>query len=125
MAYHIPLIIRGRIIEDRDLEFGGRRGGVAFTTADVRKHLAELPLSVRSRLAELHAVPFEEILDYLDSLGHCLDLKKNPYLQEAFELSSQTSGLSIDVIRNFYSTIGLMYRREAVREHAENTIGVK
>jgi hypothetical protein len=49
MPFHIPLIIRGRIIDDRDLEFGGRRGGVAFTTADVKKHLAELPLSAPSR----------------------------------------------------------------------------
>jgi len=125
MSYHIPLIIRGRVIEDRDLEFGGRRGGVAFTTADVRKHLAGLPLSPPSRLAELHSIPFEQILDYLDDLGRRLDLDNNRYLQEAFELSSQTSGLSREVMRHFYSTIGSLYRREAVREHAENTIGVR
>ncbi len=125
MPFHIPLIIRGRIIEDRDLEFGGRRGGVAFSTADVKKHLGELPLSTPSRLAELHAMPFEEILDYLDELGELLDLGKNRFLQEAFELSTLTSGLSVDVIRHFYSTIGGLYRREAVREHAENTIGIK
>src|SRR5271155_3379224 len=113
MPFHIPLIIRGRIIEDRDLEFGGRRGGVAFSTADVKKHLGELPLSTPSRLAELHAAPFEEILDYLDELGQLLDLGKNRFLQEAFELSTLTSGLSVDVIRHFYSTIGGLYRREA------------
>jgi len=125
MAFHIPLIIRGRIIEDRDLEFGGRRGGAAFATADVKKHLAELTLSTPSRLAELHVLSFEEILDYLDQLGTLLDLKKNSFLQEAFEISILTSGLGVDVVRHFYSTIGLSYRREVVREHAENTIGVK
>jgi Acyl-CoA reductase (LuxC) len=125
MSLHIPLIIRGRVIADRDLEFGGRQGGVAFATADVRKHLAELALSAPSRLADLHAMPFEEILDYLDRLGARLDLRKNVFLQEALELSMQTSGLSPDVMRHFYSTLGLLYRREAVREHAENTIGVK
>jgi hypothetical protein len=125
MSFHVPLIIRGRIIADPDLQFGGRRGGAAFTTADVKKHLAELPLSVPSQLAELHAMPFEEILDYLDQLGGLLNLNDNPYLQEAFELSSLTSGLSADALRHFYSTVGLLYQREAVREHAENTIGVK
>ncbi len=125
MPLHIPLIIRGRVIADRDLEFGGRRGGAAFVTADVRKHLAELPLSSPSRLADLHAMPFTEILDYLDQLGGLLDLQKNPFLQEALELSMLTSGLSGEVIRHFYSTLGLLYRRDAVREHAENTIGVK
>jgi hypothetical protein len=125
MSLHIPLIIRGRVIADRDLEFGGRRGGTAFTTADVRKHLAELPLSAPSRLADLHAMRFAEILDYLDQLGGLLDLQKNPFLQEALELSMLTSGLSGEVIRHFYSTLGLLYRRDAVREHAENTIGVK
>src|SRR5208282_1412879 len=92
---------------------------------DVRKHLAELPLSAPSRLADLHAMPFAEILDYLDQLGGLLDLQKNPFLQEALELSMLTSGLSGEVIRHFYSTLGGLYRREAVREHAENTIGVK
>jgi hypothetical protein len=124
MSFHVPLIIRGRIIADPDLEFGGRRGAAAFVTADVKRHLAELPLSVPSRLAELHTMPFEEILDYLDQLGGLLNLDDNPFLQEAFELSSLTSGLSADVLRHFYSTMGLLYRREVVREHAENTIGV-
>jgi hypothetical protein len=60
MSFHIPLIIRGRIIEDRDLEFRGRRGGVAFTTADVKKHLVALPLSTPSRLADLHSMRLAE-----------------------------------------------------------------
>ena len=125
MAFHIPLIIRGRIIENRDVEFGGRGGSVAFTTADVRKHLGELPLATPSTMAELHATPFAEILDYLDQLGGMLTLKTNAHLQEALALSMLTSGLSAEVVKHFYSTLGLLYQREVVREHAENTIGVK
>ena len=36
--YHVPLIIRGRIIDDKDVEFGGRHGGATFTAPDVKKH---------------------------------------------------------------------------------------
>jgi hypothetical protein len=54
-----------------------------------------------------------------------LNLQTNAFLQEALELSIQTSGLSASVMRHFYSTLGHLYRRDVVREHAENTIGVK
>lgn len=123
--FHVPLIIRGRIIEDRDLQFGGRGGGATFSTADVRKHLAELPLALPSQLSDLHAMPFAEILDYLNELGGRLTLAHNEYLQEALALSQLTSGLGVEILQHFYSTLGGLYRRDAVREHAENTIGVR
>lgn len=122
--FHVPLIIRGRVIEDRDLEFGGRRGGVAFTTADVRKHLDELALPLPSQMADLHALPFDAILDYLDELGGRLSLRTNPHLQEALALSKKTSGLGEGILEHFYSSLGGLYRRAVVREHAENTIGI-
>src|SRR5690554_3305746 len=98
MAFNVPLIIRGKVIEDADLEFGGRGNAVAFTTPDVKKHLASLPLARPSDLADLHALPFEEILDYLEELGSKLNLKTNEYLQEAIQLSYLTSGLSKSVV---------------------------
>lgn len=125
MSFNVPLIIRGKIIEDADLEFGGRGNAVAFTTPDVKKHLADLPLARPSELADLHALPFEEVLDYLEELGSKLNLKTNEYLQEAIQLSYLTSGLSQSVVEHFFSTVGQSYNREFIREHAENCIGVK
>lgn len=123
--YHVPLIIRGQVIEDADLQFGGRRGGVAFTTPDVRRHVDALFLREPGDLADIHALTSEEIFDYLDALGGELTLDRNPYLQEAFELSCQTSGLSSGIVRHLYQTVGALFRKSFVRELAENAIGVR
>ena len=125
MAFQIPLIIRGRVILERDLAFGGRQGGVEFVTADVTKHLDELILREPSLLADLHALKFAEILDYLQELASHLDFRSNEYLQESCELSKLTSGLSPAVIEHYYKMLPHLYNRNFVREHAENCIGVK
>jgi hypothetical protein len=54
--FHVPLVIRGSIIDDKDDEYGGRRGGAAFTTPDVKKHAHALPLDTPSALADLYAL---------------------------------------------------------------------
>ncbi|MET0985155.1 MAG: acyl-CoA reductase [Steroidobacteraceae bacterium] len=125
MSYHVPLIIRGRVIEDRDVEFGGRRGAAKFTTPDMRKHLAELALEDPALMQDVHALRSEEIFDYLAALGQELVLERNPYLQEAYELSIQTSGLTPGIIRHLYGTLGALFSRDFVRELAENAIGVQ
>ena len=125
MAFQIPLIIRGRVILEQDLAFGGRNGGVDFVTADVKKHLNELVLREPSKLSDLHALKFEEILDYLEELAAHLDFRANEYLQESYELCKQTSGLSPEVIEHYYKSLPGMYNRHYVREHADNCIGVK
>jgi hypothetical protein len=125
MAFHVPLIIRGRVIEDADLEFGGRRGGVKFTTPDVRKHLGELALPNPADLQDIHGLRSEEIFDYLDALGRELAFDRNPYLQEAYELSIRTSGLTPGIVKHLYSTLGGLFSKAFVRELAENAIGVR
>jgi hypothetical protein len=125
MAFQIPLIIRGRVILEQDLEFGGRNGGARFVTADVRKHLNELTLRDPSKLADLHALRFDEILDYLEELATHLDFSRNQYLQESYELCRQTSGLSAAVIEHYYRALPGFYNRQLVREHADNCIGVQ
>lgn len=120
-----PLIIRGRVIEEADLEFGGRRRDAHFATPDVRRHLDKLVLATPSALADLYGISFEEILDYLGSLGERLRFSANPYLQQAFELSVRVSGLGEDILRHTYESVGSVFEREAVREVAERTIGIR
>lgn len=122
--YHVPLIIRGKVIEDIDLEFGGRRGGVSFRTPDVTKHINDLTLRAPSQMADLYTISFEEILDYLVELGQQLNFSKNKYLREAFELSCSTSGLSESILRFHYEHMGFFFSREEITLMAERSCGI-
>jgi len=123
--YHVPLIIRGRVIEDREVTHGGRRGGVSFTTPDIRKYTGQLALASPSDLADLYTISFNEILDYLVELGQRLDYAQNPHLREAFELSCETSGLGADILRGTYQNLCTVFNRAEMREMADALIGIK
>src|ERR1700686_442267 len=104
--FNVPLILRGKVIHDADVEFGGRRGGSSFTSADVRKHLDKLPLSTPSALRDLHQLKFDDIAEFLQEAGNRLSFRQNAYLQEAYELSVTTSGLSPQILKGIYETLG-------------------
>lgn len=125
MSFHVPLIIRGRVIDEQGLEFGGRDGGTKFTAPDVKKHLSALTLASPGDLADLYRLRFDDVLDYLHALGDELKFSSNKYLQESYELCTRTSGLAKDSVRNFYEQLPKMFNRDFVRELAENAIGVQ
>jgi hypothetical protein len=122
--YKVPLILRGKVIETDLVEHGGRRGGVTFSSPDVNKHMSAMTLRVPSQMADLYSMTFDEILDYLVELGHKLNFQDNPWLQEAFELSCFTSGLSESILRHQYSTLGFFFEREEMRHMVERSCGV-
>jgi hypothetical protein len=122
--FHVPLIIRGEIIPDVDIEFGGRRAGATFTSADVRKHLGKLALSQPSALGDLYRLSFGEIADYLDELGQRLSFGNNAYLQEAYAMSVQTSGLSPEILKGIYQSLGQIFDRRVVYQTADKSIGI-
>ena len=123
-GFHVPLILRGTVIDDRDVSHGGRGGGVAFTAPDVSKHVSRLVQPSPAALTDLYALSFEEILDYLEGLGERLSLGQNRWVQEAFELSCRTSGLGSDILRSMYESMGNMLQRDSLREMTEQTVGV-
>lgn len=123
--FHVPLIIRGEIIDDAAIEHGGRRGGVRFSAPDITPHLDKLTLRTPSRMADLYAISFEEILDYLVALGQRLDFDRNPHVREAFRLSCLTSGLSETILRFHYSHLGAMFDRDEMRAMMERSCGVE
>ena len=123
--FHVPLLIRGRVINDADVQFGGRRGDSAFTTADVRKHLTTLALSTPSALGDSYKLSFSELLDYLVELGSQLSLARNVHVQAAYELSRRTSGLTDDLLRNVYATFPRLLQREFLTAMIERTVGVR
>lgn len=122
---NVPLIAHGQIIESADLEFGGRREGTRFTTPDVSKHLDKLLVSSPSSLRELYAISFDETVDYLVALGEALNFARNPYMQQAFELSIQTSGLGESILRFLYENVGRVFSRENLRTIVENSVGIR
>ncbi|MBA2933639.1 long-chain-fatty-acyl-CoA reductase [Sphingomonas sp. CGMCC 1.13654] len=122
--FDVPLIIRGEIIESDGIEYGGRRGGVAFRTPDVAAHIAKLPLRTPSMMADLYALRFEDILDFLVALGDRLDVAQNRHIQQAFALSCRTSGLSESILRHHYAHIGAMFDRTEMRAMMERSCGV-
>jgi hypothetical protein len=120
----VPLIVRGELIEAYDLEFGGRNGGVVFETPDVSKYVDKLTLSAPSRLADLYALKFAEIADYLAELGQHLRFERNTHMQEAFELGRSTSGLSESLLRERFDLMPLMFDKEEVYGTAEKSCGL-
>jgi hypothetical protein len=123
-AFSVPLIVRGRVIAGDPVEYGSRRDGAGFMATNVAAHLDTLSLSSPSQMADLYALRFADIVEYLDALGSRLAFSENPHLQEAFRLSSATSGLSEPILRHCYETIGWVFGRETVVEMAERSIGI-
>ena len=122
--WRVPLVIRGEVIDAGEVEFGGRRGGISFKAPDVSAYLDRLALGTPSRMADLYAIGFEEIVDYLARLGPRLTLKDNRYLQQSYELSRLTSGLSDSILRYHYESLPRYFRPEIVRETADRLVGI-
>lgn len=121
--YRVPLIIRGEVIEDSFIQFGGRRGGVKFEAPDLGKHLNKITLSTPSKMADLYSISLDDIVDFLVELGGQLDFSRNEYLQQAFELSSHTSGLSESILRYQYEHIPYFFRRDEIEMMIERSCG--
>ena len=122
--FAVPLIIRGRVIDSDEVRHGGRGSKVTFTSADVGRYAGQLALASPSALDDLYRLRFEEILDFLEALGERLTLEKNPWIQQAFELSSRTSGLSRPILQTMYESMGHSLRRDTLREVTEHAIGI-
>jgi hypothetical protein len=124
--FKVPLIIRGKVIEDYSAEFGDRSDtGRTFTTPDAGKYARQIINSNPASLIDLYDISMPEIYDYLEELGARLNLDTNPYWQQAFEVSRYSSNLSHSVLEHVYRTCPMIFRKEFVREVVETRIGSK
>ncbi len=123
-AFRVPLFIRGELIESDWVEFGGRSSAGAFLAPDPRKYVDRLPLATPMALADLHAVPFDEILDVLVELGRALDFSKNRHIQQAYEAGLAASNYPASILKQSYVALPAVFGREQVREVAESRIGI-
>jgi hypothetical protein len=124
--YNAPMVIRGKIIDDCDKEFAGRREGLTFFAPDAANYANQLTLSAPSRLADLYDLKFDDLVDYLVELGQRLPLSKNEYIREALEIACQTSGQTEPLLRHQLEWMpGLMFKREELRNSIERSIGIE
>ena len=118
-----PAFVRGTTISDDLMTFGGRGSGT-FQSPDPVKLIPHLPLRDPGLLTDVHALPFEEIVDYLAELGKRLVLADNEYLQEALACSEDWADLTPSVMRASFEQIPRLFEPETVREIAECTAGI-
>ena len=123
--YKIPIIARGRVIDDYSLTFGGRHGSAVFQTPDAKKYLNHIVLKNPSHQKPLYNLSIEEILTFMDDLGQRLVLKDNEYLQDAFTLNCEASGLTQSVLYGTYQALPLLLSKAYLREMLEQRIGIR
>lgn len=122
--FNVPLIIRGEVIEDYEVEFGDRSGaGRTFMTPDVGKYIDKLVCKRGELLADLYTITLEDIYDYLEELSGRLDLDTNPYWKEAFEVSCYASNLSRPVLETQYRKTPNILKRGNAMDLVEGRIG--
>jgi len=67
-----PAFIRGALVTDHLIAFGGRGGEAEFLAPDPMTIVERLPLRDPSALRDLYTLTFDEIVDYLAELGKSL-----------------------------------------------------
>jgi hypothetical protein len=123
-AFHVPLFLRGELIEEGWVEFGPPGSGRSFLAPDPRTFAERLPLATPMDLADLHAVPFAEILDVLDAVGKALDFDKNRHVRAAYEAGLVATNYPASMLAQSYVTLPFVFARDYVREMAERTVGI-
>ena len=124
-GFRIPVFLRGEVIEENWVQFGGRGPEGAFEAPDPREYLERLPLATPMDLADLHEIGFDEILDVLEALGRALDFDTNRHLQEAYAAALQAANYPASLLENSYRMLPGAFERAGLREIAEERIGIE
>lgn len=119
------LVIRGKIYSDHLIEVGGRGEDFTFLTPDIRRYMDLLPLGNPVKLADLYALSFQDILDYLAEIGRRLDLRTNEHLRLARDLSYFTAPSTAPIIDMMYESLPSYFDPKTIREVAEHQVGVR
>src|SRR5256885_1672774 len=100
-----PAFIRGELIEQDLVSFGGRGSAAAFCAPEPRRIVAALPLRDPGRMLDIQTLPFDEIVAYLDELGRALELGRNAHLLEALEASEHYSDMTAPLVRSSFEQL--------------------
>ena len=119
-----PAVIRGQVITDNLVPFGGRGGDMEFLSPDPASLIDRLPLRDPSEMRRLYTLTIDEIIDYLVELRRALDLKSNAHMQEALEHSYAATDLTPPILRWQYSLIQQYFTRDMIRGFIDVPIGI-
>jgi Acyl-CoA reductase (LuxC) len=121
-TYKVPLVIRGEVIEDYTREYAGRQGGINFQTPDVNKYMKQL-VTGPAALSDLYQITMDEIVDFIVEVGKRIDLATNTHLQEAYEISTLTSGMTPSVLKAVYSGFDGVFTHANINEYIDVQLG--
>ena len=120
--FHVPLFVRGELIEDDSVTFGGR-SSFTFTGPDVAEYLDRIPLRSPAMLKDIHEVSIDAIIDVLVELGTHLDIDSNPHVQAAFEAGLSAAPYPASLLRNSYVGLPHVFERTRLEAMVETGIG--
>ncbi|NRA02074.1 MAG: long-chain-fatty-acyl-CoA reductase [Myxococcales bacterium] len=123
-GFRIPLFLRGEVVEENWVPFGGRGPESTFEAPDPHDYVERLPLATPMDLADLHEITFDEILDVLGELGRALDFDTNRYIQEAYSAALQAGNYPASILKNSYLMLPHAFDPVGLREIAEERIGI-
>ncbi|MDB5724566.1 MAG: hypothetical protein JWQ16_1320 [Novosphingobium sp.] len=119
-----PAVIRGEVITDNLVSFGGRGGEMEFLSPDPNSIIDRLPLRNPAEMRKLYTLTMDDILDYLVALGVALDVSRNEHMQQALEQSYTATDLTPEILRWQYSLIGHFFQRDMLRAYVDVPIGI-
>lgn len=119
-----PAVIRGQVITDNLVSFGGRGGDLEFLSPDPHTIVDRLPLRNPAEMRKLYTLSIDEIIDFLVELGAALDLSRNGHMQEALERSYAATDLTPSILRWQYALIQQYFSREMIRGFIDVPIGI-
>lgn len=117
-------VLRGKVIDTDLVEFGGRGGDITFLAPDPHKIADRIPLGSPRLLKDMYELSLDQILDYLAELGTRLELKNNPYLQEALQYSYDTAPTTKPIMDSFFHDMPFMFDKKRIRDMVDFTIGI-
>lgn len=122
-TYDIPLIIRGKVIDDEPVSFSARRGELEFRTPDVKKHLKQLVMRNPVNMQDLYKLSLENIIEYLDALSYRISPEDNPHIRQAIEINALTSTFNKSMNENMFRNMPSAIRRDAIEEVVDQMFG--
>ncbi len=122
-VFKVPLIARGRLIEDYEQVFAARAGGVSFTSPSVSRHLSAM-VAQPADLDDIHRLSVREIAQFLVRVGERLKFDTNEYVQQAFEVSKATSGISAPILEVLYRSMPQIFVEDTIMRFAESQVGI-
>jgi len=120
----VPAVIRGQVIADNLVGFGGRGGEMEFLSPDPDTIINQLPLRNPGEMRRLYTLTIDEIIDFLVELGQRLDVSTNEFMQEALEQSYAATELTPSILRWQYSLIQDYFTRDMVKGFIDVPIGI-